>query len=142
LEYGNVRDLTVGGSPTTADITTRDEARTGFSSEVDVFQSGSMTFQARYKPRTVGTGKGTIQDQIFEALDDAARNRTSIAGVDLDGQLIDANGGIKGVFANWTVTITNTKPVAGAVIADVTLKLVSFSARIVWNATTKLFEEL
>ncbi len=55
LEYANVKNVTLGGNANSVDITTRDEARSGFSTEVDVTTSGEMTFEARYnKPTDTG----------------------------------------------------------------------------------------
>lgn len=120
-EYANVRTVTVGGSANSVDITTRDEARSGFSSEVDVTTSGEMTFEVRYKRRT---DAGAIQDPIFEALLKAWLGKQEIAAVDLDGP--KTRNGAQGLVGNWTVGFSNQKEVQGVVIANLTLKLSSY----------------
>lgn len=120
-EYANVRTVTVGGSANSVDITTRDEARSGFSSEVDVTTTGEMTFEVRYKRRT---DAGAIQDPIFEALLKAWLGKLEIAAVDLDGPL--TRNGAQGLAGNWTVGFSNQKEVQGVVIANLTLKLSSY----------------
>ena len=121
VEYSNVRTVTVGGSSNSVDITTRDEARSGFSTEVDATTTGEMSFEVRYK-RT--TDAGVVQDWGFEALLKTWLGRTEIAAMDLD-QIITGTGA-QGLVGNWTVSFTNQKEVAGVVLATVTMKLSSF----------------
>lgn len=121
VEYPNVRTVTVGGNANSVDITTRDEARSGFSSEVDVTTSGEMTFEVRYKRRN---DSGAIQDPIFEALLKAWLGKQEIAAVDLDNN--KGVAGAQGLVGNWTVSFSNQKEVQGVVIASLTLKLSSF----------------
>lgn len=120
-EYANVRTVTVGGNANSVDITTRDEARSGFSTEVDVTTSGEMTFEIRYKPTN---DAGAIQDPIFEALLKAWLGKKEIAAVDLDKKINVA--GAQGLVGNWTVSFSNQKEVQGVVLANITLKLSSF----------------
>lgn len=119
-EYSNVRTVTVGGNTNSVDITTRDEARSGFSTEVDVTTSGEMTFEVRYKPTD---NAGAPQDLIFEALLKAWLGKKEIAAVDLDKPL--TSPGAQGLVGNWTVTFSNQKEVQGVVLANLTLKLSS-----------------
>lgn len=121
LEYANVRTVNVGGNSNSVDITTRDEARSGFSSEVDATTTGEMTFEARYKPTDAS---GAPVDLIYEALLKAWLTKKEIAAIDLDKPLGQA--GAQGLVANWTVTFGQQKEVQGVVITNVTMKLSSF----------------
>lgn len=129
--FDGVRDVEVGGTANTVDITTRDEARTGFSSEIDVTTSGTMTTEIRYRPTldnvsTFGTDKTGLG---YEALLKTWRRRTTIAAMDLDKEITEV--GAQGLVANWGVTFTNRKEVQGVVIATVTFRLVDYADWIV-----------
>lgn len=120
-EYANVRTVNVGGNANSVDITTRDEARSGFSTEVDVTTTGEMTFEVRYKPTS---STGAVQDPVFEALLRAWLGKYEIAGVDLDKKIDQP--GAQGLVGNWTVSFSNQKEVQGVVLASLTLKLSSY----------------
>lgn len=119
-EYTNVRTVNVGGNNNSVDITTRDEARTGFSTEVNVTTTGEMTFEVRYKPTN---SAGNVTDLIFEALLRAWLGKKEIAAVDLDKPLDEP--GAQGLVGNWTVGFSNQKEVQGVVLANLTLRLSS-----------------
>jgi hypothetical protein len=125
-EYANVRTVNVGGNATSVDITTREEARSGFSSEVDVTTSGEMTFEVRYKPTD---SNGVYQDVLFAALMKTWLGKKEIAAVDLD-KLYTVKGA-QGLAGNWTVNFSAQKEVQGVVLCNLTLKLSSFPGWIV-----------
>lgn len=129
--YDNVRTVNVGGNATSVDITTRAEARSGFSSEVDVTTAGEMTFEVRYKPLN---DDGTYADPTFAALMRAWLGRKEIAAVDLDKPMNIQ--GAQGLCGNWTVSFSNQKEVQGVVLANLTLKLSSWAAWIVAQDTS------
>ena len=131
VEYPNVRTVNVGGNANSVDITTRDEARSGFATEVDATTTGEMTFEVRYKPTD---DNGNVQDWAFEALLKTWLNRDEIAAMDLDKQ--SSVDGAQGLTGNWTVNFSNQKEVQGVVLASVTLKLSSFPNWIRYNGTS------
>lgn len=121
--YDNVRDVTESGNANSVNITTRGEARRGYSTEVDVTVTGQLTFPVRYKANWSSGG-----DSVFQALMYAARKRLEIALVDLDGPITQV--GAQGNVGNYTITYTLEKNVEGVVIANVTAKLSSYPDRI------------
>lgn len=128
-EWANIRTLNLGGNTNSINITTRDEARSGFSSEVDVTQTGQMTFEVRYK-RLNGA---TVQDPLFEVALKAWLGKLEFAACDFDQQITVL--GTQGLIGNWTATFTNNKEVEGAVLSNMTLKLSSFPNWIRLTAT-------
>lgn len=119
-EYANVTTVNVGGSSTSVDITTRDEARSGFNTNVIVTTQGQMSFDIRYKPRA---DDGSVQDAYFEALLKAWLLKTEIAAIDLDKPIADL--GAQGLVGNWTVNISNKKELQGVVMCTVEMNLSS-----------------
>lgn len=120
VEYSNVRTVSVGGNANSVDITTRDEARSGFSTEVNVTTTGEMTFEVRYKPTN---DAGEVVDLLFEALLRAWLGKKEIAAVDLDKPI--TSPGAQGLAGNWTVGFSNQKEVQGVVMSNLTLRLSS-----------------
>lgn len=121
VEYANVTTVNVGGSSTSVDITTRDEARSGFSTSVVVTTQGSMSFDLRYKPRD---DAGDVQDTLFEVLLKTWLSKGEIAAVDFDKP--EDQLGAQGLVGNWTVNITNKKELQGAVMCTVEMALSSW----------------
>lgn len=131
-EYPNVMDLNEANNNNTVNITTRDEARQGLSSEVIATTTGSMSFQIRYKPNT--SGATTPQDAIFRALLRASRFKLEIAAVDLDRAITQT--GAQGQVGNWVVAMSRSKPVEGVVTAQVDFNLSSFGDWIIADDTS------
>ncbi len=132
--YDAIRDLNVGGNDNTVDVTTRDEARLGFSTEVVVTTGGEMTFEVRYKRRTDVGSFGTVQDFAHEALLRAWLAKTEIAAIDLDQAL--GTAGAQGLVANWSVTFGLAKPVQGMLASNITLRMSTFPDWIVKQTST------
>ena len=116
-EILNVGDVSLGGDPETADLTTRDSARTGFTSEVDVIEKGQLTFTMSIKDLSL--------DTILEQIVSAKIAKTELAFLDLTQLKSDAESW--GFVGNFTVNFQQNKPVKGGQIINVTAKLVSFS---------------
>ena len=131
VAYDNVTTVNVGGSSTTVDITTRDEARSGFNTQVVVTTQGQMTFDVRYKPTD---DAGLAQDLGFEALLKAWLGKVEIAAIDFDKPPLTL--GAQGLVGNWTVNITNKKELQGVVMCTIEMNLSSLPNWIRCDATT------
>lgn len=129
VRYENIRTLSLGGNADKVDITTRDEARRGFKTEVNVVTTGEMNFDVRYKPIQ---DDGVPRDPIFQLLIEAWLNRTEIAAIDLDKPIETI--GAQGLIGNWTVSFSNQKEVNGVVTASMAMTLSSFPDWIVRTA--------
>lgn len=127
--YDTIRDVNVGGSNNSVNSTVREEARQGFSTEVIVTSSMSMTVQARYLPRDASA---VLQDKGFAALLHAWASKKSIFAIDLDKAITVA--GAQGVGANWTVGYSVAKPVEGIVQIDFQLAMSSKPQLVYMNA--------
>ena len=116
-EITNVGDTSLGGDPETADLTTRDSARSGFTSEVDVLERGQLTFTMSVKDLS--------SDANLESIVEAKINKTELSLLDLTKVISEA--GAWGFVANWTINFSQNRPVKGGQIINVTAKLVSYS---------------
>ena len=120
--YDTIRDLDVGGSENTVDITTRDEARKGFTVEPVVSQTGQMNFQIRWQASEQADLSDA--DVNFVKLLKALRTQSSVALLELDQE--KSSPGAQGFVGNFNVSFNWNKPVQGVVVVDVTARLVSF----------------
>ena len=142
--YDTIRDLDVGGSENTVDITTRDEARKGFTVEPVVSQTGQITFQIRWLPSQQADLSDA--DANFVKLLKAWRGQDSVALMELDQER--ENEGAQGFVGNFNISFNWNKPVQGVVVVDVNARLVSYPDWIVCqsysspNSTFEIIENV
>ena len=116
--YDTIRDVTVGGDPTTVDTTVREDVKAGFSTELISHSQGSMTVQARYHPTNEA---GMFEDPAMKALMVCFLQKGTIFGVDLDKRYDKV--GAQGLAGNWSVGFSKPKPVADLVVIDWNFRL-------------------
>lgn len=129
--YDNVRDVEFGGTGTNVDITTRDEARSGFQSNVTVFSSGELTFESRWRPSTSFVSPA---DEIFQDLIKAWIQKLEVAIMDLDQP--KEQEGAQGFVGNFIIDVTRRAPVGGIFTVQIRATLSSFPNWIIAQDST------
>lgn len=113
-EEDNVIDLTDNFTPTEVDITTRATAKDGWEASATVLKAGEIRWNMQ----------NAHGNTFVDALWDAFLNSTPIALMDLSAA--DDVDGAFGLAANFSISISLTKPVKGVQTMDVTAKVYSF----------------
>jgi len=151
--FDKVRSLTVTSEPTRETITTRDEARGGFETQVDITSSVTKTFQVRYQRASINTSTRlkvlTDEQAIIRSLLLAKSTGSGICAVDMDSGLqtginaltwdtlgTDLDGGALGIAGNWSVAFNITKEVNSVVYADMTLTMTEYPEYVEWSPST------
>lgn len=108
-EMPNVKDVTVSGDTSEADLTTR--GGSGWAQTAGVITSGQVEFQAVWD----------AADTDLEAILDAWTGKTLIDMAFMDGNI--ATTGQQGLRAEFAVlNFTRNEPLEGALMVDITLK--------------------
>lgn len=139
--YKNIRDLNEAGSNNTVNITTREEAELGISSEVIATTTRTLTTEILYQPANFTTGAAT--DLLYKALKLASINKTGIFVMDLDADPNDASiDGASGYGATYRVALSTAKPVEGVVTVTATFSGPTKGQELVWDKTAGVFKPL
>lgn len=151
--FDKVRSLTVSSEPTRETITTRDEARGGFETQVDISSTVTKPFQVRYQRASIDTTSRlkvlTDEQAIIRSLLLAKSTGSGICAVDMDSGRqtgintltwdtagTDLDGGALGIAANWSVAFNITKEVGSIVYADLTLTATEYPEYVEWSPST------
>lgn len=143
---GNVQDFTSPSSNNTVVITTRADAEQGVEASVIATVTKSITFTMIYKANEV-SDTDLLADPFSGSLFKAAFGKKEIYAIDMDrvfGKMTDGssdagNKGVKGFGSNWSVGITESKPVNGVVTLDINLTSSSFGEMLVHEGTANRF---
>lgn len=120
-----IKDVTVGGSNTKVDVTTRQTARQGYSAQLIATSEGTMQVQFAYEPRD---DAGTYTRDDLAILQYCFAAKKPIFAIDLDKPLgVATVGGAQGLGANWSIGFSQPKPVQGQVVIDVEFTIESFA---------------
>jgi hypothetical protein len=129
-EYATIRDVSVEGSPTQVDITTRADARKGTTAQAIVSTQRTLNFQIRYKPNE---SFSSPNDRFYRFLLKADKDGAEIALMELDSDK-DLAGAL-GIVSNFNVSLSQPKPVQDIVVVDVTATATTITDFVVANAT-------
>lgn len=144
--FDKIRSLSLSSNPTTAEITTRDEARDGFRTEVDLPAGYSMTFPIRYQSATQDSLTSptaavlTNHQAVIRGFLRASLAGTPVGAIDVDKAAssvtppaFDGTPGSLGLAGNWSVSFNITKEVDNVVYAEMTLRLAEFPKMVVFD---------
>jgi hypothetical protein len=121
-----IQDVSQSNRTDTADLTTREIARAGFSAEIDILKTGEITVPFVLKP---GNAAAVAQARDFILADQAKTPRSILRlsqTMDSYNEVGVVNVGALGVVANCTVTVGAEEPVKGVQTLPLTFKFVDY----------------
>lgn len=134
-----IKDVTVGGSNNTVDVTTRQTARQGFSASIIATSDSNMQVQFAYEPRSTAGPNPYLREDLG-ILQYCFATKKTIYAIDLDAS--KATGGAQGVGANWSIGFSTPKEVQGQVVMDVEFALESYAQIVFYNSTDTEFQAI
>jgi hypothetical protein len=135
-DFPTIRDSGEEGAPNTVDVSTREDLRQGARATAITGTAYTKTFQIRYKPgalRGAAFGVAHRDRMLYELLALMQASSTEIAIMEIDNPLTTTDA--FGFVGNWTVSLSQPRPLEDLVVVDVTATLASLYHAIRWTGS-------